>query len=142
MWADSFLRAEQQHVALLLVWSAVTVLSATVLAITLVARHRASPMLTQFARQLAVWGLLAAVVAGVEWHGIHLRDLASATRVERLLWLRVGFDAGIVGMGTILAAAGWWIARSPGAIGAGMSIIVHGLALFAIDVQFASSVSR
>ena len=56
--------------------------------------------------------------------------------------MRIGFDAGIVGMGTMLAGAGRLIGRRPGAIGAGVAIVVHGLALFAIDVQFASSVSR
>ena len=142
MWADSFLRAEEQHVLLLLLWGALTVVSSTAIAITLVAQHRASAMLSQFARQLAVWGLLAAIVAAVEWHGIHLRDLASATRVERLVWFRMGFDVGIVGMGIILAATRRLIARSPGALGAGVAIMVHGLALFAVDVQFASSISR
>lgn len=142
MWADSFLRAEQHHVLSLLLWAGLTVVSATVLGVTLVAQRRASPLLARFATHLALWGLVAALVAGVEWHGLHLRDVASATRVERLMWLRIGFDLGFIGMGAMLAAAGRVIARRPGAIGAGMAIIVHGLALFAIDVQFASSVSR
>lgn len=58
------------------------------------------------------------------------------------MWLRSGFDLGIVGMGSILAAAGRVMARSPRATGAGMAIILHGLALFAIDAQFANKVSR
>ena len=126
----------------LLLWAGLTVLTATVLAITLAAQHRVSPLLTRFATLLAVCGLVVAIVAGIEWHGVHLRDVASATRVERLMWLRIGFDLGIVGMGSILAVAGRAIARRPAAIGAGMAIVVHGLALFAIDVQFASRVSR
>ena len=142
MWADSFLRFEQQHVLLLLLWAGCTVLSATSIAIVLAAQHRVSPLLSYFATQLAGWGVLAGIVAGVEWHGIHLRDVAGATRVERLTWLRIGFDLGIIGMGLILAAAGRMLARSPRAIGAAMAIIVNGLALFAIDVQFASNISR
>lgn len=142
MWADSFLRAEQQHVLLLLLWGATTVLTATLIAIVLATQRRASSLLAQFATQLAVWGLAVAIVAGVEWHGIHLRDVASATRVERLLWMRIGFDVGIAGMGGVLAAVGRIAARSPRATGAGIAIILHGLALFAIDVQFASRVSR
>lgn len=141
MWADAFLRAEQRHVLLLALWAGATLLGATVLALTLVAQRRASPLLARFATQLAAWGLVAALVAGLEWHGLHIRDVASATRVERLVWMRVGFDLGIVGMGGVLAVVGRTIARSPGAVGAGMAIIVHGLALFSIDVQFASSVS-
>lgn len=142
MWADTFLRAEQQHVISLLLWGALTILSATVIGVTLTVQHRASPLLAQFATQLALWGLLAAVVAGIEWHGIHVRDAGGATRVERLAWMRIGFDVGIVGMGTTLAAAAGIFGRKLGAIGAGVAIVLHGLALFAIDVQFASGVSR
>lgn len=142
MWADSFLRAEQQHVLLFLLWGASTVLSATLIAIVLATQRRASSLLAQFATQLAVWGLVVAIVAGIEWHGIHLRDVASATRVERLVWMRVGFDVGVVGMGGLLVVVGRIVARSPRATGAGIAIIVHGLALFAIDAQFASRVSR
>lgn len=142
MWADTFLRLEQQHALLLLLWAACTILSATAVAIPIAAQRRDSPLLAHFATQLAAWGLLAAIVAGIEWHGIHLRDLAGATRVERFTWLRSGFDLGIVGMGSMLAVAGRVMARSPRATGAGMAIILHGLALFAIDAQFASKVSR
>lgn len=141
MWADSFLRAEQQHVLLLLLWAAATVLSATLIAVVLTVQRRASALLAQFAMQLAIWGVVVALVALVEWHGIRLRDVAGATRVQRLLWMRIGFDVGIVGVGVVLAAAGRIMARSPRANGAGIAIAVHGLALFAIDVQFASRVS-
>ena len=142
MWADSFLRFEQQHVFLLLLWAGSTVLSGTSIAIVLAAQHRESPLLAHFAMQLAGWGVLAGILAGVEWHGIHLRDVAGATRVERLAWLRIGFDLGIMGMGVILAAAGRVMARSPRMVGAGMAVVINGLALFAIDVQFVGNVSR
>lgn len=142
MWADILLRAEQQHAISLLLWGALTVLSATVIAVTLAVQNRASPLLAQFATQLAFWGLLAALVSGIEWHGLHVRDAAGAARVERLAWMRIGFDVGIVGMGITLAAAAGIIGRKLGAIGAGIAIVLHGLALFAIDVQFASGVSR
>lgn len=141
MWADTFLRAEQQHVLLLLIWSASTLLSATAVAATLAAQRRTSPLLSQFAAQLAVWGIVVAIVAGIEWHGIHLRDAAGATRVERLIWMRIGFDVGIVGIGAVLAAAGRVVGRSARANGAGIAIAVHGLALFAIDVQFAGKIA-
>lgn len=142
MWADTFLRAEQQHVLLSLLWAASSVLSATVIAIILAAQHRSSPLLAQFATQLALWGLVLAAVAGIEWHGVHVRDAASAIRIERLMWMRVGFDAGIAGMGAVLVFAGRLAARSARASGAGMAIVMHGLALFAIDSRFTSSISR
>lgn len=142
VWADSFLRAEQQHVVLLLVWSGLSLLAGTATALLLVARHRASTLLANFAKQLVLWALVVGVAVALERHGLRLRDVASATRVERLLWMRIGFDIGIVGMGTLLAIAGRRLARSRGAIGAGIAIAVHGMALFIVDAQFASMVSR
>jgi len=142
VWADSFLHAEQQHVLLLLVWSGLSVLAGTATALLLVARHRASVLLMSFAKQLVLWGLVIAVAVVLERHGIRLRDVASATRVERLLWMRIGFDIGIVGMGTMLTIAGRRLARSQGAIGAGIAIALHGMALFIVDAQLATMVSR
>lgn len=145
MWADSFLRAEQQHVLLLLVWSALSVLAGTTITLLLAAQQRASILLANFAKQLALWGLVIAVVVVLERRGLRLRDVASATRVEHLLWMRIGFDVGIVGMGTILTIAGRRLAAgrgAVGAVGAGIAIAVHGTALFIVDAHFASMVSR
>ena len=142
MWADSFLRAEQQHALLLLLWSGLSVLGGTAIALLLVAQHRASILLASFAKQLALWGLAIAVIVALERHGLRVRDVASATRVERLLWMRIGFDVGIVGMGTILTIAGRRLAPRRGAVGAGIAIAVHGMALFIVDAHFASMVSN
>lgn len=142
MWADSFLSAEQQHALLLLLWSALSVLAGTAMALLLIARQRASILLANFAKQLAVWGLVIAVVVALERRGLRLRDVASATRVEHLLWMRIGFDVGIVGMGAILAIAGRRLAPGRGAVGAGIAIAVHGMALFIVDAHFASMISR
>ena len=142
MWADTFLVIEQQHAFSLLLWGASTVLCATIVATTLAAQHRKSTLLVHFATQLAVWGILAIIVGAIEWHGIHLRTVDSATKVEHVMWLRTGLDVGVVGIGATLVAAGRILARHPGVSGAGIAIVVHGLALFAIDVQFVSAVSR
>lgn len=142
MWADTFLGVEQRHVFSLLFWGASTVLCATILATTLAVQSRKSAFLAHFAIQLAVWGMLAIIIGAIEWHGIHLRNVASATRVEHLMWLRTGLDIGVVGIGLSLAATGRVLGRTPAVSGAGIAIIVHGLALFAIDVQFVGAVSR
>lgn len=142
MWADTFLGIEQQHAFSLLFWGASTVLCATIVAATLAAQNRESAFLAHFATQLAVWGILAIIAGAIEWHGIHLRTVDSATTVEHLMWLRTGLDIGVVGIGASLAAAGRILGRHAGVSGAGIAMIVHGLALFAIDVQFVSGVSR
>ena len=42
-----------------------------------------------------------------QWHGLALRDLAGATRMDHLLWLTLGLDLGGVAVGATLAASGW-----------------------------------
>jgi Family of unknown function (DUF6992) len=73
---------------------------------------------------------------------LHMRDLAGAARLERLVWLNIGLDAGYVAAGAMLAGAAWWLARRAGPVGAGVGIVVQGLALVVIDLQLAAAVSR
>ncbi len=88
------------------------------------------------------WGIVIGAIAAVEWHGLHLRDLSGAARLERLVWMNVGLDVGFVGMGAVLGLSGRLLARNLGAIGAGCAIVVQGLALLLIDLQLVAVVSR
>jgi hypothetical protein len=142
VWADTVLSAERQYVALILVWAALSVLAATSLAVILAVRRIKSPILAHFAVQLGGWGLVLGLVGALEWQGLHLRDLAGATRLERATWARVGFDVGVVGMGAILAGASRWFGRNLAAMGAAAGLAVQGAALLVIDLQLASVVSR
>ena len=101
-----------------------------------------SALLSHFALQMALWGLVIGSIAALEWHGLHLRDVSGAARIERLLWMNIGFEAGVVGMGFVLALCGRLLTRNAAAIGAGTGIVVQGLGLMLIDLQFASMISR
>jgi hypothetical protein len=44
----------------------------------------------------------------------------------------------VVAVGATLAIAGWRLGRRPGAVGAGVAIIVQGIALLVFDAGFAT----
>lgn len=142
MWADTFLQAEQQHLLRLLLWSGLSIVAATAVAVLLVARNVRSALLKHFAVQTGVWGVAIGLIATVEWRSLHLRDLSGMTRVERVLWLSLGLDIGFVAIGIAVALTAWLLARRMAFIGAGTAIIVQGMALLVIDLQFAALVSR
>lgn len=142
MWSDTFLHAEQQHVLRLLFWAALSIVAATAIAVTIAMQRARSALLSHFALQMALWGLVIGSIAALEWHGLHLRDVSGAARIERLLWMNIGFEAGVVGMGFVLALCGRLLTRNAAAIGAGTGIVVQGLGLMLIDLQFASMISR
>lgn len=142
MWADTLLRAEQQHFLRLLFWSALSILGGTALLVTVAARRIRSPLLTHFAIQTAAWGVVIAVIAGLAWRGAGLRDVAGAARLERLVWMSIGLDVGYVAVGAVLAISAWALARRLGGVGAGTAVAVQGLALLLLDLQLALTVSR
>ena len=135
VFADSFLALERAHLVRLAVWGAASVFLGLVL-LLLGRRPARSPLLFHFGLQTALWGAidLAFVVAG--WQGLALRDLQGAARVERLLWLNLGLDVGYVGIGATIAIAAWILGRRLGGVGAGIGIVVQGLALFLLDARF------
>lgn len=142
MWSDTFLHAEQQHVLRLLLWAALSIVAATAIMAVITVQRARSALLSHLALQMALWGLVIGVLAGLTWHGLHLRDVSGAARAERLLWMNIGFDAGFVGMGCVLLLCGRILVRSAAAVGAGVGVVVQGLGLLLIDLQFASMISR
>lgn len=142
MWAETLLRAEQQHLLRLFLWAGLSIVGGTAVMTLVVARAIRSPLLVHFAIQTALWGAVIGAVAAFGWRGAHLRDVGGAARLERVLWLNVGLDAGYVAVGVVLAASAWMLARKMSGVGAGIGIVVQGLALLLIDLQFAAVVSR
>lgn len=142
MWADTILRAERQHLLQLLVWAGLSIVAATALATTLAVRRVRSPLLNHFAIQMAAWGALIGVVGAFRLATATLRDVSGAARLERYVWMNVGLDAGYVAAGAMLSITAWLLARKMAAVGAGVAIIVHGLALLLINLQFAAVVSK
>lgn len=101
-----------------------------------------SPLLAAFATQLALWAVVIALVGGFELRQLTMRDLSSATRLERVTWARAGLDVGIVGMGAVLGGASHILARSPRGLGAAAAIVAQGLALLVIDLRLIAVISR
>jgi hypothetical protein len=142
VWADTLFDAERQFLLRLFLWAGLSIIAATLIAVMLAARRVRSPLLQHFAIQMAAWGLLVAAVAGLAWNGLHMRDVAGAARLERLVWMNIGLDIGYVGIGLTLALVGRSLGRRMSLIGAGVGVIVQGLALLLLDLQFAALVSR
>lgn len=133
MWADTLYLAERAHLMRLIGWGAASVVAGTVVLLFLAARRSRSPLLLHFAIQLAAWGAIDVVLALVGWRGLAFRDLDGFTDLDRFLWLNMGLNVGYVAVGVTLAACGWALQRSLALLGAGVGVIVQGLALFVLD---------
>ena len=142
MWADLILRAERQHAVELLAWAALSLVMATASFVVTKGKRGQFTLLGGFASQLALWAVLVGIVGAIELQQLTMRDLSSATRLERLSWARAGFDVGIVGIGTVLGGASHILARSQRGLGAAAAIIAQGLALLVIDLRLIAVISR
>lgn len=142
MWADILLSAERAHLLRLAAWAAGSVLAGTGLIAYRRWRGRNAPLLFHFALQTAAWGLVDLTLVWAAQGSLVLRDLSSARRLERFLWLNTGLDAGYVAVGITLGLTGWLLGRRLGTVGAGLGIVVQGLALLLLDLVLANQISR
>jgi hypothetical protein len=138
MFSDTLLQLEHGHLLRLAIWAQVSVLTGALLLVWLARRGERSPLLFHFAVQTAAWGAVGVAMAALRWHGLDVRDLAGATRLDHVLWLTAGLDLGGMGVGATLAITGWRLNRHLGAVGAGLGILVQAAALFALDARFLS----
>ena len=134
MWADTLLAAERTHLHQLIAWGGASVVIGFVLLVT-AGQPRRSPLLFHFAAQSLAWGTAVLAVAMVHLRSLTLRDLAGATRLDRMLWLNLGLDTGYVAVGITVAICAWLLGRRQGGVGAGVAIVVQGLALFLIAAR-------
>ena len=103
--------------------------------------HR-SALLDHFGIQTMAWGAIDLALAAAGVQRLELRDLAGATRLDRVLWLNIGLDVGYVMVGVTLLVLGWRLGRRMGLVGAGMAVIVQGFALAVLDLVLAGQISR
>ena len=142
MWSDTLLAAERSHLIRLVLWAATSAVVGTGLIATLTLRRMTAPILLWFGIQSLVWGLAELVLAAIAFQALAMRDVSGATRLDRLTWFMAGLDAGIVATGVAVVAVGWMHGRRPGAVGAGLGIVVQGLGLFLMNLTFASLLAR
>jgi hypothetical protein len=142
MWADTLLAAERAHILRLLVWGAGSAVVGTALLAWLHAGRRRSALLEQFGIQTAAWGAAELVVGAIARAAVATRDLTGATRLDRLLWLDLGLDGGYVLVGLTLAVSGWALGRRLGMVGAGLAVVIQGVALALLHLLLAGQISR
>ena len=142
MWSDTLLALERAHLFRFLLWGGMSVVAGTgLLAWITMSRYR-SVLLRGFAIQTAAWGLVILTIAGMRLLRVEDRDLGAATLLDRMLWLSVGLDIGLIVAGITLALAGWTIGRRLGAVGAGVGIAVQATGLLVLDLHFAAITAR
>jgi hypothetical protein len=141
-WADSLLALERLHVLKLTLWGALSVLVGTSLSAVVLAKRVESALLQHFGIQMGAWGLVILVMALWARSRLALRDLAGAVSLDRFAWLNIGLDAGYVLVGITLALCGWRLGRRPGLVGAGVGVVVQGLALAVLDLQLSTGIVR
>jgi hypothetical protein len=142
MWGDSLQAFERAHLLRLIVWGAASILAGSAILAWLRVGSHQSALLRHFAIQCAGWGAVDAAIALGQWSRVVVRDIAGATRLDRLLWLNIGLDAGYVLVGVVLALVGWRLGRRLGLVGAGIGIVVQGSALAVLDLTLAAQISR
>jgi len=141
MWADTLLAAERAHVIRLLVWGGGSIVIGTAVLAWLHAGRRRSALVAHFGIQTAAWGTLEVALGALLHASLAMRDLAGATRLDRLLWFNVGLDAGYVLVGLTLLVTAWRLRRL-GLAGAGLAVVVQGIALALLDLLLAAQISR
>jgi hypothetical protein len=142
MWADTLLAAERAHLLRLALWAGTSLLIGTALVAMLRAGRQRSALLEHFGMQTAAWGAVELGISLLRQRSFGLRDLAGATRLDRMLWLNIGLDVGFVLVGIALAVLGWREPRRLGWVGAGIGVILQGSALMLLDLILAGQISR
>ncbi len=142
MWADTLQALERAHILRLMVWGATSLVAGTALLAWLRVGARESALLKHFSVMSAAWGALDIAIGLALWTQVAIRDISGATRLDRVLWLNIGLDIGYVLVGLTLAIVGWKASRRIGLVGAGMGVVVQGLALTLLDLVLAAQISR
>lgn len=142
MFADTLLAAERGHLLRLAMWGAMSVVAGTAVWALLVSRRARSPLLQHFAIQTAAWGAIDLAICAAAWRGLKLRDLTGAIALDRFIWFNIGLDVGYVAVGATLAIVGWRLTRSLALVGAGIGVVVQGIALALLDLVLASMIAR
>lgn len=117
-----------------MLWGGASAVLGLLLLVT-VGRLRRSPLVFHFAAQSVAWGAVIVAVAASALRSLALRDLGAATRLDRLVWLNLGLETGYVAVGATIALSAWLLGRRYGGVGAGLAIVVQGLALTVITAR-------
>lgn len=136
---QELLLEERGHLVRLLVWAVASILAGAVCSAW--RRRSAAPSLWLHAGiQSAAWGAVDLAIVGLAWGGLGLRDLAGAIALDRFLWLNVGLDVGYAMVGATLLLFGLREPKRLGLVGAGLAVIVQGVALAVLDLLLSARI--
>lgn len=141
-FGSDLLRLEELHLLKLGVWAAMSILMGSALIAWVRFRRTESPLLQHFGIQSAAWGAIDLLIVWWAGRGLAVRDLAGAIALDRFVWLNIGLDVGYVLVGATLVLCGWKLGRRLGLVGAGLGVIVQGLALTVLDLQLSTGIVR
>jgi hypothetical protein len=135
---------EQLQAFKVTLWGAACVVAGTVLVAVASSRRERSSLLFHFGVQNALWGALAVAIALWWRSSLPLRDLQGAIALDRLTWFLVGLSVGAVALGAALVVLGFFWRSGPraGIVGAGIAVVVQGLAFTVLQLQFSTTVVR
>ncbi len=141
MWADVLLTLERTHLLRLAVWGGASVVLGSLVLAWLAMREARSPLLQHFAIQTAAWGAVDLAICAWGWQGLKLRDFDGVTALVNFLWLNVGLDVGYAAVGITLAITCWKLGPKLGGVGAGIGVVVQGLALALLDLVLLAEIA-
>lgn len=85
-----------------------------------------------FGLQCAVWGLIDGIIVLFGLQDYSHPDLSATAKLREFIWLNEGLDVGYIGVGVTLMLVRWRVPSSP-LYGAGIAVIIQGLALLVLD---------
>jgi hypothetical protein len=150
VWSDTLQHAEQIHFLRVCFWGGLSTVAGTGLLLVALTSRRASAMILRFATVCTAFGVLELLLGGIGYRSTPLRDVASATRLDRMSWLFVGLDLGLAAVGLVLMSSWYWSPRVDAAaskrclsaVGAGVATLLHGLALATLQLLLIAVISR
>lgn len=135
------LTLERAHLMRLGVWALASIVAGALLLVW--EKRSAAPSFWRHAGiQTFAWGAVDLAIVALAHRGLALRDLAGAIALDRFLWLNIGLDVGYVMVGLTLAIIGWRTPRRLGLMGAGVAIVVQGVALVVLDAVLSAAIVR
>jgi hypothetical protein len=91
---------------------------------------------------MLAWGAAAVMLSSARYATLGPRDLTSAVHLERALWFGSGLELGIAGAGVATAVVSWSVGRRLAGVGAGIAVVLQGLALAILDMRLAATIVR
>jgi hypothetical protein len=144
-WADTLLGLERLFFLKIALWGTLSVVTAT--ALLAISRRRGgdTPVITAIAVVMASLGALELAIALFARQGAGLRDLGSATELDRGLRLAAGVALGWGSAASVAAWRSWRRARDgtdARIAGASAGIALHASAIALLALQLARAVVR